>query len=347
MANTNPTWKQSLDDGVAIPAMPLVLIDDATWSRQYQRTLLHYYVDSGAGGIAAGVHTTQFAIREPKHNLYKPVLEFVSQTLDELAPDNFVRVAGICGKTQQATSEAQTAANAGYHAGLLSLTAMKDEAEDAIVAHVREVASIIPVFGFYLQPTIGGCLLPYSFWQKFCLIENITAIKVAPFNRYHTWDVVRAVMESGREDIALYTGNDDNIINDLLTPFTYQGQTRYIVGGLLGQWAVWTKAAVEMLNAIKSARKHEKLPIDWLSKNMALTDANAILFDAAHDFHGCIPGLLEVLRRQGLVPTNRCLDPNEILSPGQAQEIDRIYQAYPDLTDDAFVRKNLPKWLPN
>ena len=341
-----PTWKQQLAEGIAIPAMPLALNDDANWSKPHQRALLRYYLDSGAGGIAAGVHTTQFAIREPKYNLYKPVLQFVSDTLDELAPANFVRVAGICGKTDQATKEAQTAADAGFHTGLLSLTAMKDESEDAMVAHVQEVANIIPVFGFYLQPTIGGCVLPYSFWKRFCEIDNIAAIKLAPFNRYYTWDVVRALIESGREDIHLYTGNDDNIINDLLTPFTYQGQTRHIVGGLLGQWAVWTKAAVEMLEAIKAARKEKEIPIDWLSKNMALTDANAVLFDAAHDFHGCIPGLLEVLRRQGLVPSNRCLDPDETLSPGQAQEIDRIYQAYPELTDDQYVQENLPKWLP-
>lgn len=297
-----------------------------------------------------GVHSTQFAIRSPQHNLYKPLLQFVRDILDEdpaagADDSDFIRIAGICGTTEDAVQEAQFAVDCGYHAGLLSLTAVGNQSEEAILAHCRHVANDIPVVGFYLQPAVGGRVLSYSFWRRFCELEPVVAIKMAPFNRYYTWDVVRAVMESGRQDIALYTGNDDNIIADLLTPFRYAGQERRIVGGLLGQWGVWTHKAVDMLTNIHAASRNETLSADWLTRNAQLTDANAALFDAANNFAGCIPGINEVLRRQGLLPSNRCLDPSEVLSPGQSAELDRITQQYPWLIDDHFVTQHLDNWL--
>jgi dihydrodipicolinate synthase/N-acetylneuraminate lyase len=341
------SWREHLAVGQVIPASPLALTEEGSWSQRYQRALVRYYLEAGAGGLAVGVHTTQFEIREPKHGLYEPVLEFVSGAIDETLEEgrSFVKVAGICGETAQAVAEARFAEGAGYHAGLLSLTAMKGNSEAAIVEHCRKVAEVIPVFGFYLQPDIGGLKLSYRFWREFAEIENVVAIKMAPFNRYYTIDVVRAVIEAGREDIALYTGNDDNIINDLLTPFEFGGVRRRIAGGLLGQWAVWTKRAVEILEEIKVLRAGETVPAEWLRKNIALTDANAVLFDAANGFRGTVPGVMEVLRRRGLLASRRCLDPGEVLSPGQAEEIDRVCAAYPWLTDDAFVDANVERWL--
>ena len=340
-------WREHLDEGQVIPAMPLALDEEGSWSQRHQRALVRYYLEAGAGGLAVGVHTTQFEIREPQHGLYQPVLEFVSQAIDEEleAGSAFVKVAGICGETAQATAEAKVAVAAGYDVGLLSLTAMKGRSESVIVDHCRRVAEEIPVFGFYLQPDIGGLKLSYQFWREFATIGNVVAIKMAPFNRYYTIDVVRAVVEAGRDDIALYTGNDDNIINDLLTPFEFGGVKRRIVGGLLGQWAVWTERAVEMLEEIKLVRRGENVAADWLRKNIALTDANAVLFDAAHDFRGCVPGIMEVLRRQGLLGSRRCLDPGQDLSPGQAEEIDRVIAAYPELVDDEFVAANVERWV--
>ena len=327
------SWQQHLGDGQVIPACPLALRDDASWCQDHQRKLIQYYLDAGAGGLAVAVHTTQFAIRDPKHGLLEPVLRFVSDVIDGHleAERGFVKVAGICGKTEQASSEARLAVDCGYHAGLLSLTAMAGHSEDEIVAHSRSVAEIIPVFGFYLQPDIGGLKLSYRFWHAFAEIPNVVAIKMAPFNRYDTLDVIRAVIDAGRDDIALYTGNDDNIIADLLTRFEYGGVTRYIVGGLLGQWAVWTETAVKMLQEIKAIRGCEQIPSRWLTLNAQLTDANGALFDAANRYAGCIPGISEVLRRQGLLPSTRCLDPHEVLSPGQLDEIDRVSAAYPHL----------------
>lgn len=338
-------WRSALNSGLVIPACPLALRPDGTWSQQHQQTLLKYYLAAGAGGVAIAVHTTQFSIRDPQHALFQPVLKLTAEVLDEFAAPDFVRVAGICGDTNQATQEASIAADLGYHCGLLNLSALKNESEDTQIEHCRKVSQVLPVFGFYLQPAVGGCLLGFNFWKRFCELENVVAIKIAAFNRYQTWDVVRAVIESGRDDIVLYTGNDDNIINDLLTPFRYQGTTRRIVGGLLGQWAVWTKAAVHMLQEIHKAVQQPQLPAEWLTRNMELTDANAVIFDAANDFHGCIPGINEILRRQGLLPSARCLDAGEILSPGQAEELDRIQAAYPHLTDDDFVQSHLNEWL--
>ncbi len=330
-------WRRHLDQGQVIPACPLAMNQDASWSQEHQRALVQYYLDAGAGGLAVGVHTTQFAIRDPEHALFEPVLRFVSQVIDQHPKRDpaFVKVAGICGKTAQAESEARLAVGCGYHAGLLSLTAMAGHREKEIIQHARAVAEIIPVFGFYLQPDIGGLKLSYRFWREFAEIPNVVAIKMAPFNRYDTLDVIRAVIEAGRDDVALYTGNDDNIINDLLTRFQYNGVTRYIVGGLLGQWAVWTNTAVKMLHEIKSIRAADQIPSRWLTLNAQLTDANGALFDAANSYAGCIPGITEVLRREGLVPSNRCLDPNENLSPGQIEEIDRVCKAFPHLMDQA------------
>jgi dihydrodipicolinate synthase/N-acetylneuraminate lyase len=260
-----------------------------------------------------------------------------------------VRIGGICGETAQAIAEAGLLNSVGYHAGLLSLGALKDASEDALINHCRQIARVIPIIGFYLQPAAGGRLLSYAFWRRFADIENVVAIKIAPFNRYQTIDVVRAVAESGRSDIALYTGNDDNIIIDLLTPFRFEVNRRFverrIVGGLLGHWAVWTHKAARLLDECHRAIQREEIPATLLRRNVEVTDANTAVFDAANAFAGCIAGIHEVLRRQGLLDGIWCLDPNETLSPGQAAEIDRIYRAYPHLNDDAFVRENLDKWL--
>lgn len=339
-------WREHLAAGQVIPACPLTLDDNGTWSERHQRALVRYYWDAGAGGIAVGVHTTQFAIREPRYGLYEPVLRLVSQTLDEqsrLQSRPFVRVAGICGDTPQATAEAEMARSMGYHAGLLTTNAVREKPEDEILNHCRAVADVMPVFGFYLHPAVGGRVYSFGFWRAFCEIKNVVAIKIAAFNRYQTLDVVRAVVESGREDISLYTGNDDNIINDLLTPFRFAGKERRIVGGLLGQWAVWTRRAVEMLEEIKIIRDEGMIPAEWLSANASLTDANAAIFDAANDFAGCIPGVNEILRRSGLASSRRCLDPAEVLSPGQDRELDRVSRQHP--TDDDFIAANLERWL--
>lgn len=343
-ANAN-AWRERLTSGVAIPALPLALHDDGSWSQQHQRALVRYYHDAGAGGLAVGVHSTQFEIREPQHGLYQPVLELAATTLNEWGADaSFVRIAGICGNTAQAMAEVETSMLLGYHAGLLSLAALKDADEEQLLAHCQEVAAAMPVVGFYLQPAVGGRVLSYAFWRKFFEIEGVVAVKIAPFNRYQTWDVVRAVIDAGRDDVTLYTGNDDNIIADLLTPFSHHGTTRRIAGGLLGQWAVWTEKAVAMLDQIHALGDG---PIDplWLQRNAQLTDANAVVFDAANGFAGCIPGIMEVLRRQGLVPSIRCLDEQEKLSLGQSQELDRVIAAYPWLGDDDFVAQHLDRWL--
>lgn len=337
-----------LRTGQVIPALPLALQRNRRWDQRHQRALVRYYVDAGAGGLAVGVHSTQFAIRDPKIALYAPVLRLAAETAAAwLAPKPrpFVLIAGLCGRTPQALAEARTALGLGYHAGLLSLGAWAGEPENKILAHCRAVAREIPLIGFYLQPAVGGRVFSYRFWRAFADIPGLVAIKIAPFNRYRTLDVVRAVLESGRDDVALYTGNDDNILADLLTPFTFAGRTRHIDGGLLGQWGVWTHAAVRLLAEVKRARARPRLDATWLDRNAALTDANAALFDAAHDFAGCLPGIHEILRRQGLLATTACLDPHEKLSPGQAAELTRVARAYPWLVDDDFVAVNVHRWL--
>jgi dihydrodipicolinate synthase/N-acetylneuraminate lyase len=334
-------------EGQVIPALPLALSRQRRWHERRQRALLRYYLDAGAGGIAVGVHSTQFAIRDPKVGLYEPILRLAAETVRTWPrrQRDVVLIAGLCGLTPQAVAEARIAARHGYHAGMLSLGAMAEADERTILRHCRTVAREIPLVGFYLQPAVGGRELSYRFWRAFAEIPEVVAVKIAPFNRYRTLDVVRAVLGAGRDDVALYTGNDDNIIADLLTPFEFGGRTRFIVGGLLGQWGVWTVRAVALLNEIKAARRRPRLAADWLTRNAAITDANAAIFDPVHNFAGCLPGIHEVLRRQGLLETTACLDPHEALSPGQSAEITRVTKAYPWLVDDAFVTKNLARWL--
>ncbi len=324
--------------GHVIPAHPLALDAARKLDERRQRALTRYYLDAGAGGIAVGVHTTQFAIREPRFGLFRPVLELA---MEEMRQGTVAKIAGVCGPTPQALQEAELAASLGYDAALLSLGALSKASVAEMIAHARSVAAVIPVIGFYLQPSVGGRLLPFSFWREFAEIENVVAIKIAPFNRYQTLDVVRAVVESGRAaEIALYTGNDDNIIVDLLTAFDFGGRVTRIVGGLLGHWAVWTNTAVDHLQATRMDKAASLLTLA-----QQVTDANAALFDPAHQFHGCIAGLHEILRRQGLLEGRWCLDPDEDLSEGQSEEIDRVCRVYPHLMDDDFVRRNLDRWL--
>ncbi|HUS36622.1 MAG TPA: dihydrodipicolinate synthase family protein [Verrucomicrobiae bacterium] len=329
---------KALRHGLVIPACPLALNSARKLDERRQRALVRYYAAAGAGGLAVGVHTTQFAIRDPKIGLFGAVMELVAE---ELKRSNIaVRIGGVCGPTAQALSEVTVLKRCGYHAALLSLAALKNASEDALIEHCRAVADAIPVIGFYLQPSVGGRPLSHAFWRRFAEIGNVVAIKIAPFNRYQTIDVVRAVAETGRDDIALYTGNDDNIVVDLLTEFRSGRVERRIVGGLLGHWAVWTRKAVELHDQCRSAPTAE-----LLTRNIEVTDCNAAFFDAPNGFAGCIAGIHEVLRRQGLLEGIWCLDPNETLSRGQAEEIDRVYAAYPHLNDDAFVRQHIDQWL--
>ncbi len=349
----NSAVRESLLSGVAIPASPLALNANRKLDERRQRALWRYYSDAGAGGIAIGVHTTQFVIRAPQVGLFQPILQLAHQELDRIDSTRtvpLIRVAGICGKTVQAVAEATLARDNGFHAGLLSLGAMQGADTAELIRHCRVVGDVLPLFGFYLQPAVGGLLLPYRFWREFLEIESVVAIKVAAFNRYQTIDVVRAATESGRDDVALYTGNDDNIVLDLLTPYRFavNGKVveRRFVGGLLGHWACWTRRAVELLEQCKTITPTgAAIPEELLCRNVEITDANAVLFDAANNFAGCIPGVHEVLRRQGLLEGGWCLDPNEILSPGQAAELDRICRLYPHLTDDPFVAEHLDRWL--
>jgi dihydrodipicolinate synthase/N-acetylneuraminate lyase len=345
-ASDSRSAREKLSAGTVIPAHPLALNATAKLDERRQRALTRYYLDAGAGGLAVGVHTTQFAIREC--GLYRPVLALAKQTADE-SGHGPIMVAGLVGKTPQALTEAEIAVALGYDAGLLSLGAWRGETEEEILDHCARIAEAIPLFGFYLQPAVGGRVLSYRFWRAFAEIPNVWAIKVAPFNRYQTLDVVRAVVEAGRSDIALYTGNDDNIIADLMTPFPVSvgGQTvvRWFDGGLLGQWAVWTRAAVKVLDRVKSLRSDPAQAPDLLRLGAALTDANAAIFDPANQFAGCIPGIHEVLRRQGLLENLVTLDPAESLSPGQADEITRVHRTHTELNDDEFVAANLDRWL--
>jgi len=346
---------QVLRRGVVIPACPLALDEKRCLDERRQRALVRYYVASGAGGLAVGVHTTQFAIRDPGIGLFEPVLSLVAEEL-RAAARSLVWIGGVCGKARQAVGEAELLTRLGYHAGLLSLAAMRDADDEALFSHCRRVAEVIPLVGFYLQPAVGGRALGYGFWRRFLEIENVVAIKIAPFNRYQTLDVVRAVADSGRDDVALYTGNDDNIVADLVTPFRIpatksdgggpqEGKTLHIVGGLLGHWAVWTSKAVELLQACHEATRRKSVPAELLRLGTQVTDCNAAIFDAANGFSGCIAGVHEVLRRQGLLAGTWCLDPAERLSHGQAEEIDRAIRAYPHLVDDEFVAANRERWL--
>ena len=324
------TLRSRLMQGMVIPAHPLALDSSRRIDEKRQRGLTQYYARCGAGGIAVGVHTTQFTIRE--QGLLEPVLRMA---IEEWKPNGGIAVAGVCGRTEQAEGEARLAAELGYDAGLLSLAAFGNASEEEMLAHAERVSGILPIVGFYLQPAVGGRVLSYGFWRRFVAIENVVAVKVAPFHRYQTLDVMRAVAESGRAgEVAVYTGNDDNIINDLLTTYDFDGVKVRMVGGLLGQWAVWTRRAVEILNEI--GRIHAgglAVPPGLLTLNAQLTDANAAIFDVANHFHGCIAGIHEVLRQGGLLEGIWCLDGNEGLGPGQKAEIERVMRSYPQLQD--------------
>ena len=351
MKRLNAKIQRVLAKGALIPAHPLALTAERRLDERRQRALTRYYIAAGAGGLAIAVHTTQFAIRDPRVGLFEPVLRLAAEEMDAAdrrREEPLIRVGGICGETGQAVREATLLADLGYSAGLLSLFALRDADDAALLAHCRAVAEILPVVGFYLQPAVGGRVLSFSFWRQFAEIENVVAIKIAPFNRYQTLDVARAVAESER-DIALYTGNDDNIVLDLLTPYSFEHHGRRkqvrIVGGLLGHWAVWTQRASELLRECHSAASTGSVSEELLRKSFEVTDSNAAFFDVAHDFAGCIAGLHEVLRRQGLLEGTWCLDPHEALSAGQKEEIDRVCRAYPHLNDDAFVREHRDAWL--
>lgn len=355
MVNTTlpDTVSQSIQRGIAIPASPLALNAQRKLDERRQRALFRYYFAAGVGGVAVGVHTTQFAIRDPKVGLFAPLLALAREEFDRADQGRAVplaRIGGICGMTGQAVGEARLLRDSGFHAGLLSLGAMRDASETALVAHCAAVSEIMPLVGFYLQSAVGGRLLSYRFWRQFAEIPNVLAIKIAPFNRYQTIDVIRAIADAGRDDITLYTGNDDTIVLDLLTPYRFvvsgQPVTRRIVGGLLGHWSVWTKRAVELLQECHTAvASGQGASTDLLVRSIQVTDSNAAFFDAPNGFAGCIAGLHEVLRRQGLLEGIWCLDPEEGLSPGQREEIDRVYREYPHLNDDAFVCEHRDEWL--
>ncbi len=341
--------RSRMQAGLVIPAHPLALTAGRELDERRQRALARYYCDAGAGGLAVGVHATQFAIRKPEYGLLDAVLRLAMEEMrafEGRTGKALVKIGGICGATAQACTEASALREIGYDAGLLSFTDLRDASESDLVAHAREVSGILPLIGFYLQPAVGGRVLSHRFWTEFAGIENVVAIKVAPFNRYQTVDVMRAVAESGRaHEIALYTGNDDNIVADLLAEFRFGDVTLHFAGGLLGQWAVWTRRAVELLTQVHARRQNGGPADDLLAQAAEITDANAAIFDAHHAFHGCVAGIHEVLRRQGLMAGRWCLDPREDVSPGQLEEIDRVCRAYPHLTDDGFVAGNLDRWL--
>lgn len=334
--------------GTVIPAHPLALDAARRFDPVRQRALTRYYLDAGSGGLAVGVHTTQFAIREA--GLYEPVLELAARTAREWTDRPLVMIAGLAGHTVQACREAQVALGHGYHAGLLSLAAMKGASTDELIEHCAAVARVIPLVGFYLQTAVGGVTLPAEFWRRFASIDNVIAIKIAPFDRYRTLDVVRGLVMAQAEDrVTLYTGNDDHIVLDLLAPFKVRRGdemvTARIRGGLLGHWSVWTKGAVALLERIHAAIEAGRVDAGLLALDSRVTDCNSAFFDVAHDFAGCIAGCHEVLRRQGLMAGTWCLDPAEALSPGQAAEIERVCSEHADLSDDAFVAANLQRWL--
>ena len=334
--------------GGAIPAHPLALDADRKLDERRQRALARYYIDAGAIGLAVGVHTTQFEIREK--GLFRPVLEIAAEEAAGWSPDSPpLMVAGAVGPTSQAIDEAQIAADLGYHAVLLSLAGHEENVGD-LVEHCRAVSEVMPIIGFYLQSSIGGPVLPRAFWNRFARLENVLGIKIAPFNRYRTLDVIRGVVEAEAEErISLYTGNDDNIVADLLTPYRIRRDGKTIsvriVGGLLGHWSVWTKRAVELIERVRGLDETTTIDQGWLTLDASTTDCNAAFFDAANDYQGVIAGLHEVLRRQGLLQGVWCLDEAETFGPGQLDEIDRVYRDYPELNDDEFVRANLQRWL--
>lgn len=346
----SPDLLRLLRAGAVLPAHPLVLNADRQLNAQRQRAVTRYYMDAGAGGVAVGVHTTQFAIREV--GLYEPVLALAAETVTGWADDPKLLIAGVTGKTEQALAETRVARGLGYHAVLLNVARLKGASENEVLEHCRTIAKEMPVVGFSLLPGVGGFHLSYDFWRQFAAIENVIAIKMAPFDRYRTLDIVRAVHDAGAGDrVTLYTGNDDHIVLDLLQPFVVRsadGQHEHrarIRGGLLGHWSVWVRQAVAMLERIHAVPDGADVPEDLLALDSIVTDCNLAIYDALNDLKGCIPGCLEVLRRQGLVEGTWCLDPNEQMSPGQVEQIDRVYHQYAEMNDDAFVRRNIERWL--
>lgn len=341
-----------LHNGTVIPAIPLVLDQNRKFDPLGQRRLVRYYLEAGAGGVAAAVHTTQFEIRDPEFDLLRPVLETVAEELDDFertSGKTLVRIAGVCGETPQARQEALLAKELGYDAVLLSPGGLNHLSEEEMLQRTEEVAALMPVIGFYLQSSVGGRRFSFSYWKRLADIQNVVAVKSAPFNRYQTLDLVRGCAASSRRDeVALYTGNDDNIVSDLLTPFCFDidGQTitKYFAGGLLGHWCVWTEKVAEQFTAIKAYQGKDSIPAKLLTLGAQITDCNAAFFDVANGFRGCIAGVHEVLRRQGLMEGIWCLNPEETLSEGQMQEIDRVYKMYPALNDDAFARNFLERW---
>lgn len=341
--------QQLLHGGLVIPANPTALTKTLKLDERRQRALSRYYLNAGSGGLAIGVHTSQFEIRNV--GLYKPVLELGKEELDSFCDKNkkkIFRIAGVLGQTQEAVKESQTAASLGYHAVLLSLTALKNKSNKELIEHCKIIAEITPIIGFYLQSSVGGCVLDTDFWREFSRIKNVVAIKMAPFDRYHTIDVIRGVAESGRaNEIALYTGNDDNIVADLLTEYEIPVDNKIIkkriVGGLLGHWAVWNKKAVELFDNIKKSTSSDISNL--LTLGIKITDSNAAFFDSRNKFKGSISGIHEVLIRQGLLESNYTINPNEKLSFGQKEEINRVYKLYPELNDDDYVAENIDKWL--
>lgn len=352
MTRTEKALKK-LKAGTVIPANPLALDKDGNFNERRQRAVVRYYLDSGVGGLAVAVHTTQFEIREPKHNLLERVLRVAKEEADKFEAahgETVVMVSGVCGPTEQAVKEAELAKSLGYDAVLLSPGGLNSYSEDYMVERTRAVAAVMPVIGFYLQTAVGGRAFSYNYWERICDIDNVVAIKAAPFNRYYSLDVVRAAALSRRaDDITLYTGNDDNIVLDLVTTykFTVDGKSyeKGFIGGLLGHWSVWTKRAVELFEKLREYRGKDSLPREILTLAAEVTDTNAVLFDTANGFAGCIAGLHEVLVRQGLFESTRCLNPDEKMSEGQKEEIDRLYKSYPHLNDDEFVKSNLDRWL--
>src|SRR5256714_1043523 len=343
-----PEIRKLIAGGTVIPAHPLALDAGRRLDVRHQRALSRYYIDAGAGGLAVGVHTTQFAIRDV--GLYRPVLELAAETAANWTKRPLAMVAGLAGPTQQATAEAQTARGIGYHAGLLSLAAMKSASEDEIIAHCGAVAREIPLVGFYLHTAVGGVILSADFWRRFASIDNVIAVKIAPFHRYRTLDVLRGVAAAGALDrVALYTGHDDHILLDLTLPFDLRRDgitTRaYFRGGLLGHWSVWTASAIKQFEMCRAARNKPTIAADLLALDARVTDCNSAFFDVANNFQGCIAGCHEILRRQGLMQGLWCLDPAERLSPGQIKEIDRVCNEHADLSDDDFVAAHLQKWL--
>ena len=341
-----------LHAGTIIPATPLALDENRKFDEEGQRLLMQYYLHCGVGGIATAVHSTQFAIRDPEIGLYEPVLRVVAEEIDAYEKETgkvIVKVAGVCGEAAQACREAELTKQYGYDAVLLSPGGLSHLTEEELLERTKAVAQVMPVIGFYLQTAVGGRLFTPEYWEKLCEIDNVVAIKCAPFNRYQTLDAVRAAAVSPRRDeITLYTGNDDNIVADLLANYRFcvDGKVyeKEFEGGLLGHWSVWTKRAVELFASVREAKKTGVVPQSLLTMAAAVTDANSAVFDARNNFAGCIAGLHEILRRQGLMKTIYCLDPDETLSPGQAEDITRIGREYPELCDDDFIAANIGAW---